>query len=215
MLWWGRVGKLAQFTGGLVAILDIIGPDRIQAWGLRLRDRSRPGRRFASVVRRSGEIYGEVFGDLVDSFTQAAHSRPGSPNRGRSVPRRTLSDEAIRVRWVVRVAYVLLVAAGWVWMFWYEPVHDAAAAPTAWWWVPVLAAGVAVGLMILPWLLIIVFTAAALVADVFARFWSVALYYLIVWPPLVILRGPQPDRSLRVAGILFVVAGFSFDLLAT
>ena len=28
----GRIGKIVQYTGGLVAILDIIGPERLQDW---------------------------------------------------------------------------------------------------------------------------------------------------------------------------------------
>lgn len=35
MLWWGRIGKLMQFAGGLIAVLDIIGSERI----LKLADR--------------------------------------------------------------------------------------------------------------------------------------------------------------------------------
>jgi hypothetical protein len=42
-----------------------------------------------------------------------------------------------------------------------------------------------------------------------------AVYGLFVRPPLFLLRDPQPDRSLRVLGILLVVAGFGFDLLAS
>jgi hypothetical protein len=216
MLWWGRIGKLAQFTGGLVAIIDIIGPDRIQAWGQRLRERSRGKRRrlFLVTAKRSGAIYREVFGDLVDTFQRAANSRPGSPGYGRRVPRRELSPEAIRVRWVVRVVYVLLVVAGYAWMFWYDSVKTPSNAEPAWWWTPVLVIGAMLVLMIAPWLLILVLIAASLVVNLAARFWPVALYYLVVWPPLLLLRGPQPDRSLRVVGVLLVVAGFSFDLLA-
>ncbi|MEU0515594.1 hypothetical protein [Amycolatopsis sp. NPDC006125] len=28
-LWWGRIGKLLQFAGGLIAVLDLIGPARL------------------------------------------------------------------------------------------------------------------------------------------------------------------------------------------
>ena len=33
ILWWGRVGKIAAFLGGLTVILDLIGPDRLRTWG--------------------------------------------------------------------------------------------------------------------------------------------------------------------------------------
>ncbi|WP_106186430.1 hypothetical protein [Umezawaea tangerina] len=69
--------------------------------------------------------------------------------------------------------------------------------------------------MILPLVLVAVFTAVGLLVNLAARFWPVAVYHALVVPPLVLLRGPQPDRSPRVLGILLVVVGFVFDLLAT
>jgi hypothetical protein len=34
----GRVGKVMAFIGGVVAVIDIIGPDNIRAWAERRRD---------------------------------------------------------------------------------------------------------------------------------------------------------------------------------
>lgn len=31
ILWWGRIGKLMQFLGGLTVVLDLIGPERLLA----------------------------------------------------------------------------------------------------------------------------------------------------------------------------------------
>ncbi|WIX85439.1 hypothetical protein [Amycolatopsis sp. DG1A-15b] len=36
MLVWGRVGKGLQFAGGLTVVLDLIGPERLRAFGKRL-----------------------------------------------------------------------------------------------------------------------------------------------------------------------------------
>lgn len=36
ILWWGRIGKLAQFAAGLAVVLDLIGPERLRAWGQQL-----------------------------------------------------------------------------------------------------------------------------------------------------------------------------------
>src|SRR5262245_14209686 len=33
VLWWGRVGKLMQFSAGLTVILDLVGPDRLRHMG--------------------------------------------------------------------------------------------------------------------------------------------------------------------------------------
>ena len=38
MTWWGRAGKIFQFLGGLAVILDLVGPDRLRAWGAQLRE---------------------------------------------------------------------------------------------------------------------------------------------------------------------------------
>ncbi len=35
ILWWGRVGKIAAFIGGLTVILDLVGPERLRQWGRR------------------------------------------------------------------------------------------------------------------------------------------------------------------------------------
>src|SRR5262245_10686845 len=41
ILWWGRLGKALEFTAGLVVVLDLIGPDRLRAFGLRRQKRAR------------------------------------------------------------------------------------------------------------------------------------------------------------------------------
>jgi len=41
ILWWGRLGKALEFTAGLVVVLDLIGPDRLRAFGLRSQKRAR------------------------------------------------------------------------------------------------------------------------------------------------------------------------------
>ncbi|MFG1941453.1 hypothetical protein [Nonomuraea sp. NPDC048826] len=33
--WWGRIGKYLQFLGGLVALLDLVDPEKIRASALR------------------------------------------------------------------------------------------------------------------------------------------------------------------------------------
>lgn len=35
ILWWGRIGKIAQFAAGLVIILDLVGAERLRAWAHR------------------------------------------------------------------------------------------------------------------------------------------------------------------------------------
>lgn len=40
MLWWGRIGRIAEFLGALVIVAEIIGPARIRSFGSMLRERS-------------------------------------------------------------------------------------------------------------------------------------------------------------------------------
>ncbi|MCF6467363.1 hypothetical protein FAF44_02900 [Nonomuraea sp. MG754425] len=40
MIWWGRIGKIAQFTGGCTILLEILGPERIRALGRVVRRRA-------------------------------------------------------------------------------------------------------------------------------------------------------------------------------
>ncbi|MFF0723077.1 hypothetical protein [Micromonospora sp. NPDC003816] len=38
MVWWGRIGKILQFLGGLTVVFDLLGPERLRRWGDRLRE---------------------------------------------------------------------------------------------------------------------------------------------------------------------------------
>ncbi|WP_440103757.1 hypothetical protein [Streptosporangium sp. H16] len=37
MIWWGRFGKIGAFVGGMTVVLDVIGPERIREFGVRIR----------------------------------------------------------------------------------------------------------------------------------------------------------------------------------
>ena len=40
LLWWGRIGKAVAFIGALTVVLDLIGPDRLRAWGKKVHAKS-------------------------------------------------------------------------------------------------------------------------------------------------------------------------------
>ncbi|RCG28978.1 hypothetical protein DQ384_21720 [Sphaerisporangium album] len=54
MLWWGRLGKIGAFLGGMTAVLDVLGPERIREYGGRIRrlsdSRTRSGLAGAATV---------------------------------------------------------------------------------------------------------------------------------------------------------------------
>jgi hypothetical protein len=221
VLWWGRIGKLGQFTGGLVAIIDIVGVARITAWGERLRARPIEGRRqtLTEAWRRKGAIYREVYRDIVDDVARQAAAKRPHLHPGGGPRKRKLEPEALRVKRILWTVFGVLTAVAWALIIWSEFAGDSSPSPAddglAWyWWVPVVV-GMIVFLFTWYWILMAVLAGFSMAANLLARAFPLVVYGLFVRPPLFLLRGPQPDRSLRVLGVLLVVAGFGFDLLAS
>ncbi|WP_372670345.1 hypothetical protein [Amycolatopsis kentuckyensis] len=191
MLWWGRIGKLGQFTGGLVAILDIIGVARVSAWGERLRARpiGEHRRTFADALRHTRQIFEAVY-------------------LGRKIDRR-FRPEVRRVRRFMAISSVLVCALFLVGDAWFETHGGGQVMDIAFFVGGFLVVGI--------WNFVVLTgaLAVAVFANLVSRAWPLVVYALFVWPALMLLRGPQPDRSLRVIGVLLVVAGFGFDLLAS
>ncbi|MFG1638906.1 hypothetical protein ACGFMK_01330 [Amycolatopsis sp. NPDC049252] len=221
VLWWGRIGKLGQFTGGLVAIIDIVGVARITAWGERLRARPIEGSRktLAEAWRRRADIYRDVYRDIVDDVARRSAARkPHLYPRG-GPKKRQLEPEALRVKRILWTVFGVLIAAAWALIIWSEIAGGPAPQRTedglAWYWWVLAIVGVIVFAFTWYWILMAVLAGFSMAANLLARAFPLVVYGLFVWPPLVLLRGPQPDRSLRVIGVLLVVAGFGLDLLAS
>jgi hypothetical protein len=100
-------------------------------------------------------------------------------------------------------------------IIWDNADHAGGPEDLAWYWVALIIAGTIVLILTWFWILMATLTVFSLAANLVTRAWPLVVYGLFVWLPLVLLRGPQPDRSLRVIGVLLVVAGFGFDLLAS
>jgi hypothetical protein len=222
VLWWGRLGKLGQFTGGLVAIIDIVGVARISAWGERLRARPVEGHRrtLAQTWRRTAEIYRDVYRDIVEDVARRSAAKRPHLHPGGGPKQRELEPEARRVKRILGTGLGILLVAGWTLIIWHEfagapPAQPATEDSTAWYWWVLLFVGALVFAFSWYWILMAVLAVLSLAVNLVARAWPLVVYGLFVWPPLVLLRGPQPDRSLRVIGVLLVVAGFGFDLLAS
>ena len=56
MVWWGRTGKVLQFAGGLVVVLDLVGPDRLRRAGAEASARVRAFRDWRALARRRQEL---------------------------------------------------------------------------------------------------------------------------------------------------------------
>lgn len=222
VLWWGRFGKLGQFTGGLVAIIDIVGVTRIAAWGDRLRARpvERRRRTLVETWRRKRQVYRDVYQIVVDDARRYSALKRGHVYRdGEGPPERVLEPEARRVKQILTFGQMCLLGA-WVAVIVLFSTDqprgkDTWAAGLAWYWWPVAFVGWVLVRASWYWILMAILLVLSMTANLLARAWPLVVYGLFVFPPLLLLRGPQPDRSLRVIGVLLVVTGFAFDLLAS
>ncbi|WP_326957366.1 hypothetical protein [Amycolatopsis sp. NBC_01286] len=214
VLWWGRFGKLGQFTGGLAAIIDIVGVARITGWGERLRARPVEGQRqtLAETWRRSRVIFRAAYRDLLADYIRPKQMKERRIEGRTGEPKREpLDAETRRVKRILVTVVLVWAALMWALTIWARSAWDGGSVEQDLpWWVAIL-----VVVLTFPLSLMAVFTGISLGLNLLARAWPLVVYGLFVRPPLVLLRGPQPDRSLRVIGVLLVVVGFAFDLLAS
>lgn len=56
-LWWARGGKFLQFAGGLVVVLDLIGPERFQQAATKFNDASRSISAYFMQAPNPGDVY--------------------------------------------------------------------------------------------------------------------------------------------------------------
>lgn len=244
MLFWGRMGKLVQFVGGLVAVLDIVGAERVEAWGRQLKERSvhthrrtfLESRRQFSKTLWQLRLHEKKSAQYFDA-NRHLHLDPRNPDDqaelmlhaiqpelvpepvGYPPSRADLSEDARRSNrysnWTV-LPLVLIVYGGLAAITTFVLVLHPWWPVDRPWWVLLIEIVVLVGVWV-PAIRLISSLAAwlAVLANLVSRAWPIVAYYLLVKPTLLLLRGSSTDRSLRVVGISLVVIGFSFDLLAT
>jgi uncharacterized protein YjeT (DUF2065 family) len=234
MLTWGRIGKIVQFVGGLATVIDIVGPERIAEWGKRLRERSihHEKRTFADSWQRRKDTRRELrdyeLTTLAQRRARSAYHREHDSDPGDqlfyamypemvpeddSVERHEhLSEDAKRASRFSRWTFPALIIGTILALVSWQP--DFLPSPRPWWLIVLFFVVAPIFAAVLQLLFITLTIALPVVVNLFARAWPIAAYYLLVKPMVVVLRS-QPDRSLRVIGVLLVVFGFSFDLLAT
>ncbi|GLY16365.1 hypothetical protein Kisp01_33800 [Kineosporia sp. NBRC 101677] len=83
--WWGRVGKVLQFVAGLTVLLDLVGPEKLRAVGLRAsreveQFRSvRAENQFAHELERVRHLTGVRFAARYDDTSATYFSAMGDP----------------------------------------------------------------------------------------------------------------------------------------
>ncbi|MCX2953141.1 hypothetical protein [Lentzea sp. NEAU-D7] len=244
MLFWGRTGKLVQFAGGLVAVLDIVGSDRVEAWGRQLKERSVHTHRktFAESRRqlsktlwqlrlheRKSKRYSDENrhlhldprnpGDEAELLLYTTQPELTPETTGHSPSGADLSEDAQRANRYSIWAFLLLVVVVYggltLLTSWALLEHPWSGVDRPWW--VVLVEVVVLMAVWFPAIFLITSLGGwlAVLLNLMSRAWPIVAYYLLVKPTLLLLRGSNTDRSLRVVGISLVVIGFSFDLLAT
>jgi len=191
LLWWGRLGKVLEFTAGLVVVLDLVGPEPLRALGRRFSRLtwSSADETFSRATNLLGLIAGvSLIGYLYALAASYVHADlfPGISGRSLGV----LVSIAVTV--VVFLALAVLLGKlsdGQLGM-------ATVLAPLV---VPAMLLSILIGaVVLLPWL-------------AFIHLFVVPTCKALAW----LLNQDRPAHVLRwVAFVLFIV-GFHFDLLAS
>lgn len=202
ILWWGRIGKLAQFAGALTVILDLVGPERLRAWGRSLHRRSSQplAQRVPGALRTIRDVFAVM-------FSWAITTTPGpSDDPEESERKRELLDRQERLGvgcGTLAFGLIATYAAAWL-----GSQTDAFGRLSTLWQVLLLLLWVAVGGPLLIALLLTVSRAAVLSV-------GIALDVLLARPAAAIFDTRHPGLWAKWVGVFLLVAGFHFDLLAS
>ncbi len=111
--WWGRIGKMLQFAGALTVILDIVGPQRLIAFGASLREAA-PFRGMVTRVSRRWRPLWEWVRGLSGGVT--AGQRERTAEQAARLRNASLRHLLPRVVLFVLGLVVALLFASWGWL---------------------------------------------------------------------------------------------------
>lgn len=196
MLWWARVGKLFQFAGGLVVVLDLVGPER-------LRKLSERTRQLRVRLKRTSPV--KAVGERANAKTHANKGMLIATSSTRGPPSLISPQEAERRGAVIPNTWMSCVAL-------------LAGPLSAGLWIHFADSGTWLASIVLPltiWFLatwVLLFTLPLLV-------YLGAALGLVVAQRLALLSAmlfaDRPGHPMRWAAFLLVVVGFHFDLLGS
>jgi hypothetical protein len=145
ILWWGRIGRLLEFAAALTIIAEIIGPERLRAFGRSLRTR-------VTARRALGLAWATLLWAWVWIYEQVIHDEDVTETRERAGKYRSTAKLhiVVSILLVFPTAYLLWRWGGWGATFWTVLVAPAVAIPAT----VVLVLGWTLPGIALEWLLV-------------------------------------------------------------
>lgn len=186
ILWWGRLGKLAQFLGALTIIADIIGPARLRSFGKSLH----------KVATLQGAVH-----ILIDSWQWISlWNRYMTAEFGSPEAREASAGMEAHKSNTPGSLLMLVIIAITIWEFY--NLWD------GWWlFLPGFLAGAAISSIAVPIILII--TSALLTILL------VGIDTVLIEPLAWILERETVDKLIKIVSAILLLFGFHFDLLAS
>ena len=187
LLWWGRLGKILQFVGGVTVVAEIIGPHRIRAFGQSLHTRI-TRRTVGSFVRNGIEWYKlhvKFFFVSKQGSTEEAELLAKAETYGASSIN-TLLTLAFLIYTVVRIWGEFGLVVGTIFVAVSLIIYNGVVCPLI--TLLLIASGAIIGLLV-----------------------DVILIEPIAW----VLERPSLDRIAKLSGLIFFIVGFHFDLLTS
>lgn len=186
IFWWGRLGKMMQFVGGATIVADIIGPEKIRGFGSSLHVAVTPGS-LIRFLRDSLEWYQVVFRHtLMKDYSDEGHRRR---DRTRLTRLDRLNYALCFLLTVMVMVSIRLPFMGWVLLVEAAIIYGCLLVSVS----PLL-------------------TVCTIILAIMAGFTVNVLFFQpLAW----VLERSSLDQLIKIVSLLFLLAGFHFELLAS
>jgi hypothetical protein len=194
ILWWGRIGKLTGFAAALAIIAEIIGPERLRAFGDSMHRMIAPRRclGFTVEVWRWMKLYAVRF-----------------VSKGAKEAKLTAEMEASKVNALIGWPCVLVFFGTWAGAVIVAFSEDE-------WYVGVLRIVMyCVPILFLSTLLCFVTVPVVAVSLCSGGLFLAMVDVLVIEPSAWLLERKQLDKLIKLGSVVLLILGFHFDLLAS
>jgi hypothetical protein len=200
ILWWGRIGKVIVLAAALTIVVDIIGPERLRSFGESLHTKKFAMTAALDFLRESRRWYKESFRkdweDNTFPFLVAYHGSTEEDHR-----------TAIHEFKADKLNYFVCLVLTVIVLYLYLTMNKWNSGE--WWWV------LAGAISMYCFLLITVSRVVTLIIVATPTIIGQSIDYALVKPLAWMLDRPHIDKLVKIAGVLLLLIGFHFDLLAS